>query len=130
MTKADFFASVGFGALVGCLLGFSAQATIAGALVAVLTLVAGFVGVSKPAAFMAPQGSDATQTARMAVFSVVATLAFLISQYVVLNRFLDPTPTSLKTTLTAAGYSEAEAKAMVGARLYGVVPTGWQKAGP
>lgn len=130
MSKGDAFASIGFGTLVGCLLGFSAQATLSGALVAVITLVAGFVGVAKPAAFLAAENTDSAQTARMAVFSLVATAAFLISQYVALNRYLDPSPTSLKAALTAAGYTEAEAKVMVGAKLYGVVPQGWQKVGP
>lgn len=126
MTK-DRWAGAGLGALVGSLLGFSSQSVVAGTIAAILTLVASFVGVAKPAAF-APAGSDDKQNERIIAFGVAATMFFGVCYFLAVRRALEPSPGEVLKELKAAGFPPEQAVILVGNKYFGAAPSDWKKA--
>ncbi|MGU3560532.1 hypothetical protein [Methylobacterium radiotolerans] len=113
------------GLLVGCMLGFSSQSEIAGAVAGVLTLATGLIGVAQPS-FLGPSPSGDRNT-RMIWFGGTATTAFLLTYALAVQHVLEPSVASQIQELTDAGYDPSVAKALIARKVYEVDADGWQK---
>jgi hypothetical protein len=124
MPDPENLAAASLGVLVGCMLGFSAQSEIAGAVAGVLTLATGLIGVAKPA-FLAP-AAGGNQNTRMIWFGGTATAAFLLTYVLAVQHVLEPSVASRLEELDQAGYDKQVAKALIAKQVYGVDVDGWQ----
>ncbi|MDE4914531.1 hypothetical protein PQI07_28095 [Methylobacterium sp. 092160098-2] len=125
MGARENIAAATLGLLVGCMLGFSSQSEIAGAVAGVLTLATGLIGVAQPS-FLGPSPSGDRNT-RMIWFGGTATAAFLLTYALAVQHVLEPSVASRLKELTDAGYEEPVAKAMIARHFYEVDVDGWQK---
>ncbi|MGU3402147.1 hypothetical protein [Methylobacterium brachiatum] len=118
MIDRENIAAATLGLLVGCMLGFSSQSEIAGAVAGVLTLATGLIGVAQPA-FLGPSPSGDRNT-RMIWFGGTATAAFLLTYVLAVQHVLEPSVASRIQELTDAGYDEQVAKALIARKEYEV----------
>lgn len=125
MGNREYWAAATLGVLVGCMLGFSAQSEIAGAVAGVLTLATGLIGVAQPA-FLGPS-TTGDRNMRMIWFGGAATGAFLLTYVLAVQHVLEPSVASRLQELTDAGYEEPVAKALVARHFYDVDVDGWRK---
>jgi hypothetical protein len=125
MPDPENLAAASLGVLVGCMLGFSAQSEIAGAVAGVLTLATGLIGVAKPA-FLAPVAGG-NQNTRMIWFGSTATAAFLLTYVLAVQHVLEPPISTRLQELEQAGYDKEVAKALIAKKVYEVDVDGWQK---
>jgi hypothetical protein len=125
MGNDENWAAAALGVFVGCMLGFSSQSEIAGAVAGVLTLATGLIGVAQPA-FLGPSPSGNRNT-RMIWFGGTATVAFLLTYVVAVQHVLEPSISSRLQELEEAGYDKEVAKALIARHVYEVDVDGWQK---
>ena len=125
MGNREYWAAATLGLLVGCMLGFSAQSEIAGAVAGVLTLATGLIGVAQPS-FLGPSTSG-DRNMRMVWFGGTATAAFLLTYVLAVQHVLEPSVASQIQELTDAGYDPSVAKALIARKVYEVDADGWQK---